>query len=405
MRTAFLDGSAGLAGDMVLGALVDTGLDLQVLRDVVAALDLPNVTVGAEQVMRGPLRATKVEVLVDGEPADGVPGSSPPEHRTHGHRTFEDIRARIAAASELPQAARDDATRVFRVLAEAEARVHGQTVEEVHFHEVGANDAMVDIVGTCVGLRHLGVTDVRVGPLPWSEGEVDTAHGRLPLPAPATLLLFEGLATFPSRAGYEQVTPTGAALARALVSGHAVPAGFVVETVGTGAGSFDAPERPNVVRLAIGRRTEEATPTDALLLEANLDDATGQEVARAMEAVLAAGALDVWSVPVVMKKGRPGQVLSVLAAPADVARMEAILFAETPTLGVRRRAVARTVLARRHVVVTTAWGDVRMKVRALPHGEEATPEYDDCRRLADAHDVSLRRVLLAARQAYAELEG
>lgn len=196
------------------------------------------------------------------------------------------------------------------------------------------------------------------------------------------------------------MTPTGAAIVKALGRGTTVPDGFVPRRTGYGAGTQAGERLPNVVRLVVGEATDDATPADAVLLEANLDDATGREAARALDRALAEGALDVWSTAVTMKKGRPGLVLSLLARPDDVARLEAILFAETPTLGVRRRAVARTVLARRHVPVETPWGCVRMKVRETPAGEAATPEHDDCLELAESHGVALTDVLDAARTAW-----
>jgi uncharacterized protein (TIGR00299 family) protein len=290
---------------------------------------------------------------------------------------------------------------VFRALAEAEGRVHGVAPDEVGFHEVGALDALVDIVGGCVGLHALGVSEVRVGALPWpAGGSVSFAHGALPLPAPAVALLLLGQPTFPSGEHVEQVTPTGAALASALSRGSEVPVGFVPEAVGLGAGTREGGRLPNVLRLVIGAVGPAVEALDAVLLETNLDDATGQTLAQAIERALSEGALDAWAVPATMKKGRPGHVLSVLARPADVARLERVLFEETPTLGVRRHAVARTALARHHVEVQTPFGSVRVKVRSGPRGPEATPEHDDCRRLAEVRGVPLRTVQEAALKAW-----
>jgi uncharacterized protein (TIGR00299 family) protein len=426
---------------MFLGALVDAGLPLAALEAVVAGLGLPGVSVRAHRVTRGPLAATKVDVLVDGEvaegPADagGAAHEPPHEHghgrghdhqhghdhghgaparaatlaheaprahaHRHGHRTLPEVLDLLGRARGIAPEALADARRTFRALAEAEGRVHGVPAEEVRFHEVGALDALVDVTGTCAGFHALGVTEVRVGALPWpAGGSVRSAHGDLPLPAPAVAHLLLGHPTFAGGERFEQVTPTGAALVRALARGTAVPAGFVPRAVGLGAGTRDAGRLPNVLRLVLGDAGDEGTADDAVLLETNLDDATGQTVARAVERALAEGALDAWTVAATMKKGRPGHVVSVLARPEDAARLEAVLFAETPTLGVRRRAVARTVLAREHVTVTTPWGPVRMKVRAGPAGREATPEHDDCRRIADAHGLPLRDVLEAAARAW-----
>ena len=396
---AFVDARAGCAGDMFLGALVDAGLPVEVLQDVAAALGLDHVEVKAQSVERGPLAATKVDVIIHGEIETPDTHLAQAADASHGHRTLGAILEVVRGAKALPPEARGDAVRVFRQLAEAEARVHGRDVDEVHFHEVGAADALVDVVGTCVGLHRLGVEEVRVGPLPWSTGEILTAHGALPLPPPAVAHLLEGHPTFPGESR-EQVTPTGAAIVKAFSRGTTVPAGFVPRRTGHGAGTQPGERLPNVVRLILGETTDDTTPADAELLEANLDDATGQQAARALERALDEGALDAWSTAVTMKKGRPGLVLSVLVRPGESAHFEKILFDETPTLGVRRRGIARTVLARRHVSVETPYGTVRMKVRETPAGEAATPEHDDCLRLAEAQGVALARVLDAARDAW-----
>lgn len=435
-RTAWVDAPAGCAGDMFLGALVDAGLSRAALEEVVTALGLEGVTLDVRRVTRGPLAATKVDVRVDGRAvevphdADEPPGhahghphghghghgasdhghpahgpASGHEHR-HEHRTLGQVLAVIDAARGLLPAALADARRTFRALAEAEGRVHGVAPEEVRFHEVGALDALVDVVGTCVGFHALGVTEVRVGALPWSAGgTLRSAHGELPLPAPAVAHLLVGHPVVPSGERFEQVTPTGAALVRALTRGTTLPAGFTPRAVGLGAGSRDAGRLPNVLRIVLGDVASSEESADAVLLETNLDDATGQEVARALAAALAEGALDAWSVPALMKKGRPGHVLSVLARPADAARIEAVLFRETPTLGVRRSRASRTVLPRHVEDVQTPWGTVRMKVREGPGGRAATPEHDDCLRLADTHGVALREVQEAARRAWERRQG
>jgi uncharacterized protein (TIGR00299 family) protein len=413
---------------MILGALVSAGLPLQVLEAVPVALGLPGVSVVARATTRGPLAAVKVDVEVDGRTADVPLLDDDPRHghehdhdhdhdhdhahghehahdhghaRPHAHRGLREVLELLRGAEgRIDADALEDARRAFRLLAEAEGRVHGVPAEEVVFHEVGAVDAMVDVVGACAGLRALGVTEVFCSALPWGSGVVRTQHGLLPLPAPAVLHLLAGRPTFPSGESYEQVTPTGAALVAALSKGSAVPAGFVPRRVGTGAGTHPGGRLPNVLRVVVGEVPGERTPADAVLLETNLDDATGQVVARALERALEEGALDAWSVPATMKKGRPGVVVSLLAAPEDVSRLEALLFRETPTLGVRRRPVARTVLARRHVSVATPWGDVRVKVRETEDGPRGTPEHDDCLRVAEAAGVALRDVIDAAEAAW-----
>ena len=429
---AFLDVTAGVAGDMCLGALVDAGLPLSALEEVVAALGLEGVRVTSRRVRKGPLAATKVDVALPGaapapeavahahghshdhghdpghgahEPAahahPAVHGPDEPHQRGgHAHRTLPDVLAILRRARGLPAEGVADAVRAFTLLAEAEGAVHGIPKEQVHFHEVGALDALVDVVGTCVGLRRLGVVEVRASALPWSTGTVRAAHGLLPLPAPAVAHLMAGRPTWPSGETFEQVTPTGAALVRALARGNEPPAGFVPRRVGVGAGDHPGGRLPNVVRLVIGEAAGEDAVTDAVLLETNLDDATGQQVGHAIERALASGALDAWAVPATMKKGRPGVVLCLLASPADAAALEALLFRETPTLGVRRRATARTVLSRTSVPVSTPYGPVHVKVRGAPDGDEGTPEYEECRAAAARAGVPLSTVQAAALAAW-----
>lgn len=418
---AHLDVHAGVAGDMCLGALVDAGLPLSALEEVVDALGLgQDVRLTARRVFRGPVAATKVDVVLPGSapvpeavgpPVHGHPHAHEPAHEpvheparetvhppahAHEHRSLRDVLALVRGARGLPPEGVADAVRTFTRLAEAEGRVHGIAPKDVHFHEVGALDAIVDVVGTCVGLRRLGVLEVRTSALPWSSGTVRAAHGLLPLPAPATVHLLVGLPTYASGETFEQVTPTGAALVAALARGVGTPPGFVPRAVGLGAGDHPGGRLPNVVRLVLGEVGGDATPTDVVELATNLDDATGQEVGHAIEQALAAGALDAWAVPATMKKSRAGVVLSVLVEAAHVDAVEGVLLRETPTLGIRRHRVARTVLSRRAVAVATPFGLVHVKVRTTPSGDEATAEYDDCRLAAERSGRSWREVAAAA---------
>lgn len=405
---AFLDAPAGCAGDMFLGALVALGVEPAFFQDLADRMGLDDVTVAASPVTRGAFAATKVDVVLRGVPVDthgDVHHTHHHEtssgHHPHGHTTLADVTARLARLGDLEQAPWSQAHAAFRALAEAEAKVHGTTPEAVHFHEVGAADALVDIAGTCAGLHHLGVRRVVAGPLPWGQGTIDCAHGTMPNPAPATVELLTGHPTVPSTAQYEQVTPTGAALVRVLSSGTAPPPGFTPTQVGIGAGTHPGEGLPNVVRIVLGTMDDAPTPRETvLLLETNLDDASGQVIGRALERLLAEGALDVWTTPVTMKKGRPGVIVSALCPVAARARVEAVFFRETPTLGVRVQHVERSVLPRTVETVETPWGTVRVKVRTGPDGREATPEYDDCRQRADEHDVPVRRVLEAALQSW-----
>lgn len=385
MRCGYFDCFGGVAGDMVLGALIDAGLSLDVLRDVIARLRLPDVALDVARVRRGALAATQVSVQV-----------GPAARR--GHRHLPDILDLIAAA-ELPAAAADRAARVFRRLAEAEARVHGIPVEKVHFHEVGAADAIVDIVGACVGLETLGLERIVCSPLPPGSGSVCCEHGVLPVPAPATLELLRGVPLATCDATGEMTTPTGAALMTTLAAEFGPLPPLRVDAVGYGAGTRDTPERPNVLRLLVGEPAadEHAEADSVVVLEANMDDATGQAVAHAVGRLLEAGALDAYSVPITMKKGRPGLLVTVLARPGDVPALEALLFAETTTLGIRRHLCQRHCLAREHVTVTTPFGPVRVKVgRYAGQVARAWPEYEDCAAAARAAGQSLRAVQEAA---------
>ncbi len=428
-RVAYLDASAGIAGDMLLGALVDAGLPVAVLEELVDRLGFDDVELAVHRVTRGAIAATKLDVCRGGRPIAGMDDVHlvPPPHAAHAHdpepahshdhdhdpeqesapahahghgRTLAGVLSILGRAGDLEQGPLARAADAFRRLADAEARVHGMSPASVHFHEVGATDALVDIAGVCLGLQHLGVEALYVSALPWGSGTVETQHGTMPIPAPATALLLEGLPTVPSAETYEQVTPTGAALVGALAGGHRPPAGFVPERTGFGAGTYDGSRLPNVVRLTLGSVEHDVGADHATLLETNLDDASGQVVAFAVRRALEEGALDAWFTPVTMKKGRPGVLLAVLTRPEDAGRLEDLLFNETPTLGIRRRPVERTVLARHHEDVATPWGTVRMKVRATPAGPAATPEYEDCAALATGSGIPVQDVMAAAQAAW-----
>ncbi|GAP64282.1 hypothetical protein ARMA_2705 [Ardenticatena maritima] len=376
---AYIDAQAGVSGDMLLGALVDVGWPLDALRTTVERLHLPREKwrVWAESVQRGALRATLVHVETDEE---------------HHHRHLPDIRAMIEAA-DLPEAVKQGAIGVFTRLAEAEAHVHGIAVEKVHFHEVGALDAIIDIVGVVAGFHALGITQVYASPVPLAHGWANTAHGRIPLPAPATLELLAAVnaPTRPAPGEGELVTPTGAALLAHLARFEQPP--MRIQRVGYGAGQKTFPW-PNVVRLWLGASDDEGP---LRLLETNIDDMNPELFGTLPERLLAAGALDVWFTPVQMKKGRPGVVVQVLARAADEARLATLLLRETTTLGVRVHDVRRYEAARDFQTVQTPYGAVRVKRKHL-NGRTvgAMPEFEECRRLAEAHNVPVRDVYEAA---------
>ena len=394
MRTAYLDLVGGCSGDMMLGALVDAGAPLGELRDGLRSLGVAGFEVTARKEQRGAIAATRVLVTL-GKDAD--------RHERH----LAEVLAAIDKG-DLPARARARARSVFERLAAAEAKVHGTSPDEVHFHEVGAVDAIVDVVGSCLGLELLGVDRVESSPLPVCRGKGRSMHGEIPLPAPAVLALAElARAPLEHRAGHaELVTPTGAALVTALASRIGGYPGFAVEATGYGAGSRADEGLPNVLRLVLGYEAERAAPSSVVVLEANLDNQNPEVTGALFDALKAAGALEVWLAPVYMKKGRAAVVLTALAEPALAGVVEEAILRETTTLGVRRHEAARTVLPREVVTVETPLGTVRVKIARRPGGATASPEHDDCLELARSKKVPLREVYrLAEAAAAALLEG
>ena len=386
-RIAYFDCFSGASGDMLLGCLLDAGLALDELRGALAGLPLGGYEVLAEPEERQSIRGTRATVRCS-------EGQQP-------HRHLGDILALIEASS-LPAPVKERAGAVFRRLARAEAHVHGTTPEEVHFHEVGAVDSIVDIVGVVAGLHLLGVEAVYASSLPLGGGTVKVAHGELPVPAPATLqVLAEAqVPTQPHPAQVELLTPTGAALLAELAR-FEQPA-MAVEAVGYGFGSRRVPPL-NAVRVWLGRALEPAACQEdqVVLLEANLDDAPGQMLGYAQERLLGAGALDAWFTPIYMKKNRPGVLLSALALPAQAAELAEIMLRETTTLGVRWQRLGRYVAGRAVETVETPWGAVRVKVKRLADRPvSAAPEYEDCARLAREAGVPWQAVHAAAEKAW-----
>jgi pyridinium-3,5-bisthiocarboxylic acid mononucleotide nickel chelatase len=384
MKIAYFDCIAGASGDMLLGALVDAGLPVENLREKLARLNLGDeFELKANRVSKNGFGATKVDVLVH-------------EHQ-HG-RHLAEIEA-ILHKSSLPGQIQKQAASIFRRLAEVEAGIHGQPVEQVHLHEVGGVDTIVDVVGTLVGLEELGVQQVYASALPLGRGFVQGAHGQIPLPAPATVALLKGVPVRGSEIEMELVTPTGAVLLTSLCAGFGPIPAMTLTGQGYGAGGRDLPI-PNVLRLLLGEQVDagQAAGIETLgLLETNVDDNSAEINGYVMEQLLAAGALDVFFTPIQMKKNRPATLLSVLCRPADVEALELILFRETSTLGVRRQPVERRCLERSSETVATPYGPVRVKVARLPDGStKRAPEYEDCKQAAQARHIPLRVVYAAA---------
>lgn len=395
MRIAYLDCASGISGDMTLGALVDAGADLASIQAGIDSLGLPSCRLVASEVKKRGFRAAQITIEHE------------PEHK---HRHLHHITAMIDG-SKLSARQKDLATRIFKRLAEAEAKVHGSTIEKVHFHEVGAVDSIADIVGSAIGFDLLGVERIVCSPVPTGRGFVEIAHGRCSIPAPATGELLRGVPLAPLDVEGELTTPTGAAIVAALANEFGPLPSMTVERIGYGAGQKDF-EHPNLLRILVG-----AAPTSAsaaplatdrrprtesiVLLETNLDNAGGEEIGHAVERLWEAGALDVTLTAVQMKKGRPGVIVGVQGLPADADRFEGILFAATPTLGVRRSVVMRSVLAREAANVETPWGLIRGKVAFLPDGTRRfTPEYEECHRIAVREGKPLAEIMAAAHAAF-----
>src|SRR5436309_2470838 len=346
---------------MTVGALLDLGLPLDALREAITALALPGVEVAVERVARSGIAAAKFHVRVHGE----HPDQGAPTHG-HGHRAWGAIRD-LLTEGRLAAPVKERALAVFARLAEAEGRVHGVPADAVQFHEVGALDAIVDVVGAALGFVHLGVEAVYAGPLPMGQGRVPSAHGPLPVPVPAVVELLAGRPVRLEDGAAELVTPTGAAIVAALARREAAPA-MRIEAVGYGAGDRVLADRPNLLRILLGEPVAAAGADEVVVLEATIDDMSPQLYEHVLERLLAAGARDAFLVPVVMKKSRPAIMLRVLAAPADRDRLAGIVFAETSSIGLRYTTWARLVLPREERTVETAYGTVRVKIARAPDG-------------------------------------
>lgn len=387
MKHAHFDCVSGVAGDMTLAALISAGWPEAELQALPARLGLEGVTIVVRRVMRGPFSAVHVEVQTT-------------EKQPHRHLHHID---RILDGADLPGGVRDRAKAVFRRLAEAEAEVHGSTVEKVHFHEVGAVDAIIDIAGALLGLDALGIQTVSASVLPLGRGSVDSQHGRIPVPAPATALLLRGIPVVGGPVDGELVTPTGAALLAVLSGAWGDPPAMTLASVGTGAGTKEFPAHPNILRLLVGERVGAplAGTRKVAVLETALDDANPQHVSATVQNLLAAGALDAMVAPVTMKKGRAGLWLVVVAETADAQRLAELIARETPTLGVRMREDARFELPRRAEVVETRYGKVAIKIATLPGGgERAMPEFDSVQEVAARAGATLAEVAAEALAAH-----
>lgn len=385
MKVLYFDCFAGISGDMVLGALVDSGCEVAALEKELRRLSVSGWKISAARIPKKAIHATRVLVETS-------------EH--HHHRSLSVILEMIGKAGLAPRVA-ERSSRIFRRLGEAEALVHQEPIEKVHFHEVGAVDAIVDVVGACIGFELLGVEQFACSALNVGGGSVQTAHGLLPVPAPATAELLRGAPTYSTGIARELVTPTGAAIVSTLATVFGPQPRMKVSAVGYGAGNADLTEQPNVLRIFLGESDpgENSAQWDEeiAVIEANLDDMNPQIYGYFVEKALTAGALDVYTASIQMKKNRPGSLLSILCCLSDVDRMMDLLFMETTTIGARTYTARRRALPRENASVQTSFGAVRMKLSKMNgHILTASPEYEDCQRIAAEKNIPLKRVISEA---------
>jgi uncharacterized protein (TIGR00299 family) protein len=419
VKVLYFDCFSGISGDMTLGALLDAGLPLDALKQAFGSLALPGVHVHADRVLRAGVSATKFTVHAH-QPSRVTPASAGQaakadhhhdhshhdhDHEHGAHRSLPEI-FELIDRSALSPAGRDRAKAMFQRLAEAEAAIHQMPVDQVHLHEVGALDSILDVVGTVFALDWVGADRVVCSPLNVGGGMVQSAHGLFPVPAPATVKLLGDAPVYAGAVQKELVTPTGALIATTYASAFGPIPAMSVEQVGYGAGERDNPQTPNVLRVLIGRAAESSPAERVTVVECEIDDMNPQLFGVAMERLYAAGALEVFYTPVQMKKNRPGTLLTVVVAPDKRAAITDVVFRETTTIGLRHHEVDRECLAREVVTVTTPLGPVRFKVSSRNgHVVTATPEFEDCAKLATAHNLAVREVQAVAIAAYGGLEG
>jgi uncharacterized protein (TIGR00299 family) protein len=394
MKTLYFDCFAGAAGDMILGALVDAGVPFDEVQRALGSLAVDGYTVSADRVMKSGVSALKFRVT---EADSRLPT---PDSRSHRHYHLKHIYAAIEK-SALSDAGKARATKMFQRLAEAEAAIHGSTMEKVHLHEVGAVDSIIDIVGTVFAMEYVGAERVVVSPLNVGGGMVKTAHGVFPVPAPATVRLLGAAPSYSSGVQMETLTPTGALILTEYADSFGPMPAMRVDRVGYGAGDRDLPETPNVVRVFVGEADERQAIMRVTVLACEIDDMNPQIFGAVMDRLYAAGALEVFYQPVQMKKNRPGTLMTVVCAPEQRDRLADIVFRETTTIGIRYQEMARLCLDREVVAVATSFGVVRFKV-ARQGGEvlNAQPEFDDLSRLAAEKGVPIKMVQAEAQKAW-----
>jgi len=380
MKIAFFDCFAGAAGDMIVAAMLDAGLDFEFLKSQIATLDLKDLEIKINETKRAGLRALQFVPVIKGQ---------------HHHRNLEDIK-KIINGSKIGEKPKKTAITIFKRLAAAEAAVHGKDPNDIHFHEVGAIDSIVDIVSAAIGLDVLAIEKVYCSTLAVGGGIVLAAHGTLPVPAPATAELLKGIPAVGGPIDKELLTPTGAAILTTVAESFGALPQMKIEKIGCGAGTLDSEHFPNVVRIILGESVDEsaATTDSVCLLETNIDDVSPEVIADAMDKLLDTGALDVFTTPIIMKHSRPAVKLTVICNIPDVCKIEQLIFEAGLTFGIRKQIIQRSKLAREFVTITTPFGDIKIKVGKLGHTiVNAKPEFADCARAAQEHNISIKKVI------------
>lgn len=378
MKVAYLDCFSGISGDMFLGALLDARLPFEELKRAIDSLPLEGYSIKHEKVIKNGLSATDFSVLVD-------------EHH-HEHRNFSDIE-RVIKQGQLNDQVKERSIQIFRSIAEVEGKIHNHAPEKVHFHEVGAVDSLIDIVGAAFGIDYLGIGSISSSRIPLGSGFIKSGHGRIPVPAPATISLLKGVPVYDSGLNTELVTPTGAALLKEFVSSFEGLPPMVVENVGYGAGSRDLPDRPNMLRIIIGSEKKDGQAETVVVLNANLDDTNPEWLGFIMEKLFKTGALDVVFFPIQMKKNRPGTQIEVIGRPQQKDELMDIIFRESSTLGIRFRYSERRVLERSQIKIQSPWGEIKAKKITRPDGTDfIQPEYDSCKKIAEEKGIPLRDI-------------
>ena len=389
MKIVYFDCFSGISGDMILGAFVDAGLDINLLKDQLSQLHLTGYEISKEKVKRAGISGTKVRVIIS---QTDKHLTATHQHHYNSHLKFSDIRT-IIEKSALHQAIKTDSIKIFQRLAMVEAKVHNTSTEEVHFHEVGAIDAIVDIVGSVIAIKHLGIERIYFSPIPTGHGYTKCEHGIFPVPAPATAELLKTQLLKSVDIEKELTTPTGAAIITALGEGLRTNPEMKILQIGYGAGGNDNPHIPNLLRILIGEVIHSRESDEMWVVETNIDNMSGEILGYTMDKLFEAGAADVYFTPIQMKKGRPGIIISVIVSELHISSVEMVLFNQTTTFGIRKYKVVRKILTREFKELDTQLGKIKFKIGKFNNDiKSLSPEYEDCKRIAEEKGIPLKQI-------------